>query len=64
MVNLNGTVMQESSICTSTMNPLSSGVCLSNRGGGLFCNGHLTGILSNGFGCGSEDVPAVFTQVS
>lgn len=40
------------------------GVCLPNRGSGLYCNNLLTGVLSFGFGCGTSAEPGVYVQVS
>lgn len=39
------------------------GVCLSNRGGGLYCGNRLTGVLSFAFGCGTNNQPGVYVQV-
>lgn len=41
-----------------------SGVCQFNRGGALFCNNRLEGILSSGFSCGTvANTPGVYTQI-
>jgi trypsin len=39
------------------------GVCITNRGSGVYCNGRLSGILNFGFGCGAANQPGVYTQV-
>lgn len=44
-------------------NQNNQGVCLPNRGGGLYCNNLLTGVLSFGFGCGTSNMPGVYVQV-
>lgn len=39
-------------------------VCLQARGGGLYCNSELVGILSNSFSCGVQpNLPGIYTQV-
>lgn len=39
-------------------------LCISTRGGGMYCNDLLTGITSFGFTCGETTVvPGVFTQI-
>lgn len=41
-----------------------TGVCPINRGGGLYCNDRLEGVLSSGFSCGTvANNPGVYTQV-
>lgn len=39
-----------------------AGVCQHNRGGALFCNGQLSGVLVGGFGCGQANNPGQYTQ--
>lgn len=60
VANLNQ--VRESTICAGLLTA-GPGVCVSNRGGGLFCNGLLTGILSSGLGCGAANAPGLYTQV-
>ncbi|XP_055588074.1 serine protease 1-like [Uranotaenia lowii] len=52
----------ETMICAGVINA-GPGVCASNMGTGLFCNGQLAGVLSTGFGCGTANNPGVYTQV-
>jgi len=58
----NGRVL-ETMICAATA-VANTGICASTRGGGIYCNGQLTGIASQGLGCGEINSPAgVYTQV-
>ncbi|XP_058443158.1 trypsin alpha-3-like [Malaya genurostris] len=54
--------IEESMICAggTAQGP---GVCASNMGTGLFCDGRVVGILSTGFGCGAANNPGVYTQL-
>ncbi|XP_062542389.1 trypsin-like [Armigeres subalbatus] len=60
--NMFNGMVQQSMICArgATNN---NAMCLANRGGGLYCDGRLTGIASFGFGCGQNASTTVFTQV-
>lgn len=49
-------------ICTQAT-AVNVGPCVTNRGSGLFCNGNLTGIIIDSFGCGAVNTPAIFTDV-
>ncbi|XP_053699312.1 trypsin-like [Sabethes cyaneus] len=57
-------MIQNSMLCVRTANQ-NQALCLPNRGGGLYCNGRLTGIVSFGLGCGTNttETATVFTQV-
>lgn len=53
----------ESMLCAGILGT-GSGVCNMNRGGALFCNNRLEGLLSSGFSCGTvANTPGVYTQV-
>uniref|UniRef100_A0A182T4I1 Peptidase S1 domain-containing protein n=1 Tax=Anopheles maculatus TaxID=74869 RepID=A0A182T4I1_9DIPT len=54
--------IRESMICAGATNA-GPGVCASNLGTGLFCEGRLAGILSTGLGCGQANNPGVYTQI-
>uniref|UniRef100_A0A182INJ8 Peptidase S1 domain-containing protein n=1 Tax=Anopheles atroparvus TaxID=41427 RepID=A0A182INJ8_ANOAO len=54
--------IRESQLCAGGTNA-GPGVCASNLGTGLFCEGRLTGILSTGLGCGQANNPGVYTQI-
>ncbi|XP_055525137.1 trypsin alpha-3-like [Wyeomyia smithii] len=54
--------IEESMICAGVVTA-GPGVCASNMGTGLFCDGQVAGILSTGFGCGVANNPGVYTQV-
>lgn len=52
-----------SQLCAGSL-ATSPSVCLPARGGGLYCNGELVGILSNSFSCGQlANSPGIYTQV-
>uniref|UniRef100_A0A182SHZ2 Peptidase S1 domain-containing protein n=1 Tax=Anopheles maculatus TaxID=74869 RepID=A0A182SHZ2_9DIPT len=55
-------LLRDSMVCTQLTAP-AHGVCAANRGGGLYCNNMLTGVISFGFGCGSNNTYTVYTQV-
>ncbi|XP_055616969.1 trypsin-like [Toxorhynchites rutilus septentrionalis] len=54
-------MIRDSMICVATDNA-NQGLCVSNRGGGLYCDSKLAGIASFGFGCASNATATVFTQ--
>ncbi|XP_062542471.1 trypsin alpha-3-like [Armigeres subalbatus] len=54
--------IDESMLCAGIVTT-GAGVCASNMGTGLFCDGQLAGILSTGFGCGTANNPGVYTQI-
>lgn len=57
----NGRVL-ETMICAGSALP-GQGICDRTRGGGLYCNGILTGVASDGLGCGIINSPGVYAQV-
>ncbi|XP_055616971.1 trypsin-like [Toxorhynchites rutilus septentrionalis] len=61
-VPLHLTRIGESMVCAGSV-AAGPGVCASNMGTGLFCEGRATGILSTGFGCGQANNPGVYTQI-
>ncbi|XP_019543350.3 trypsin-like [Aedes albopictus] len=54
--------IEETMVCAGVTGT-GPGVCASNMGTGLFCDGRLAGLLSTGFGCGQANNPGVYTQV-
>uniref|UniRef100_A0A182NJ05 Peptidase S1 domain-containing protein n=1 Tax=Anopheles dirus TaxID=7168 RepID=A0A182NJ05_9DIPT len=54
--------IRESMVCAGGTNA-GPGVCASNLGTGLFCEGRLAGILSTGLGCGQANTPGVYAQI-
>ncbi len=52
----------ESQVCAGNLGA-GAGVCLANRGGLLFCNGQISGVLVNGFACGAANNPGIYTQL-
>lgn len=59
--------IQEEMLCAGTLigtgtPPVAEAVCRGNIGGGLYCNGRITGILSFGLGCGNINQPGVYMQ--
>ncbi|XP_050080765.1 trypsin-like [Anopheles maculipalpis] len=55
-------LLRDSMVCTE-LTVATHGVCAANRGGGLYCNDLLTGVISFGFGCGTNNTYTVHTQV-
>ncbi|KFB49411.1 AGAP011608-PA-like protein [Anopheles sinensis] len=56
-------VLRDSMACTSYQQPQGTqGVCAANRGGGMYCDNLLTGVISFGFGCGQNNSMTVHTQ--
>uniref|UniRef100_A0A182RAN4 Peptidase S1 domain-containing protein n=1 Tax=Anopheles funestus TaxID=62324 RepID=A0A182RAN4_ANOFN len=55
-------MLRDSMACTE-LTATAHGVCAANRGGGLYCNDLLTGVVSFGFGCGANTTYTVYTQV-
>ncbi|XP_055525133.1 trypsin-like [Wyeomyia smithii] len=62
--NLFNGMIQNSMLCVQPT-VQTQALCLPNRGGGLYCNGRLTGIVSFGLGCGANttETATVVTQV-
>ncbi|XP_055588143.1 trypsin-like [Uranotaenia lowii] len=54
--------ISETMMCAGATNQ-GPGVCNTNVGTGLFCEGRLAGILSTGLGCGTTLHPGVYMQV-
>uniref|UniRef100_A0A182QPL8 Peptidase S1 domain-containing protein n=1 Tax=Anopheles farauti TaxID=69004 RepID=A0A182QPL8_9DIPT len=54
--------IREAMVCAGGTNA-GPGVCASNLGTGLFCEGRLAGILSTGLGCGQANSPGVYMQI-
>ncbi|KFB49284.1 AGAP006486-PA-like protein [Anopheles sinensis] len=54
--------IRETQVCAGGTNA-GPGVCASNLGTGLFCEGRLAGILSTGLGCGQANHPGVYAQI-
>ncbi|XP_055616972.1 serine protease 1-like [Toxorhynchites rutilus septentrionalis] len=50
-------------ICAGSVAATPNTVCQGNAGGGLFCNGQLTGVLSFGMGCGAANQPGVYIDI-
>ncbi|XP_065089604.1 trypsin alpha-3-like [Ochlerotatus camptorhynchus] len=50
-------------ICAGSIPATANTVCQGNTGGGLYCNGQLTGVLSFGFACGAANNPGVYIDV-
>ncbi|KAL9692350.1 hypothetical protein quinque_000115 [Culex quinquefasciatus] len=55
-------MIRDSMMCAAAAQA-NQGMCVANRGGGLYCNGRLTGVASFGFGCAANSTATVFTQV-
>lgn len=58
-----GRVLENMLCAGNAQQPETMAVCESNRGGGLYCNNQLTGVLSFGLDCGKTKKPGVYTQV-
>ncbi|XP_052873198.1 trypsin-like [Anopheles cruzii] len=54
-------MLQATMLCTQYLQT-TQGVCAPARGGGLYCNDLLTGVVSFGFGCGQNTTNTVYTQ--
>ncbi|XP_050095100.1 trypsin alpha-3-like [Anopheles aquasalis] len=54
--------VRESMVCAGATGT-GPGVCASNLGTGLFCEGRLAGILTTGLGCGQANNPGVYAQI-
>ncbi|KAJ6643592.1 Transmembrane protease serine 3 [Pseudolycoriella hygida] len=64
--NVHRGLVIDNMICAGSL-AATPNVCTGNLGGGLFCPARntfeLTGILSFGLGCGTANIPGVYTQV-
>ncbi|XP_050098117.1 trypsin-like [Anopheles aquasalis] len=60
--NLHQGMLRDSMICSEYVQQ-TNGVCQPSRGGGMYCNDLLTGVVSFGFGCGTNTTMTVHTQV-
>lgn len=56
-------LIKENMFCAGTMRG-GRDACQGDSGGGLMCNGAITGIVSFGFGCGRPRFPGVYIDVS
>ncbi|XP_058446580.1 transmembrane protease serine 9-like [Malaya genurostris] len=50
-------------ICAGSITAIANTVCQGNNGGGLYCNGELTGVLSFGLACGAANQPGVYIDI-
>uniref|UniRef100_T1DPP1 Putative trypsin trypsin n=2 Tax=Anopheles aquasalis TaxID=42839 RepID=T1DPP1_ANOAQ len=55
--------VQQTMICAGALAANANTVCRGNLGGGLYCNGRLTGVLSFGLTCGLANRPGVYMDV-
>ncbi|KAG5666975.1 hypothetical protein PVAND_014978 [Polypedilum vanderplanki] len=53
--------LSEGMLCAGSI-VAGSGVCATNIGAALYCNGRIEGILNSGFGCGAANNPGVYVQ--
>ncbi|XP_058061607.1 trypsin alpha-3-like [Anopheles bellator] len=61
--NVHNNRVQGTMICAGALAATANSVCLGNMGGGLYCNGQLTGVLAFGLGCGVANQPGVYIDV-
>jgi len=54
--------IRESAFCAGTVTS-GSGVCNTNIGAILYCNGMIEGILNSGYGCGAANNPGIYVSV-
>ncbi|XP_058823236.1 trypsin alpha-3-like [Topomyia yanbarensis] len=50
-------------ICAGSIAATPNTACQGNIGGGLYCNGQLTGVLSFGLACGAANQPGVYIDI-
>jgi trypsin len=50
-------------LCAGQITASTNAVCNGNQGGGLYCGGHLSGVLAFGVNCGAVNNPPVFMDV-
>ncbi|XP_055588237.1 trypsin-like isoform X2 [Uranotaenia lowii] len=60
--SMHPSMIRDSMICV-TGTTQAQGLCVSNRGGGLYCDGRMAGVASFGFGCGQNTTATVYTQI-
>uniref|UniRef100_A0A182Q359 Peptidase S1 domain-containing protein n=1 Tax=Anopheles farauti TaxID=69004 RepID=A0A182Q359_9DIPT len=61
--NVHNNRVQQTMICAGALAASQAAVCRGNVGGGLYCNGRLTGVLAFGTGCGVANRPGVYMDV-
>ncbi|XP_058121374.1 anionic trypsin-2-like [Anopheles ziemanni] len=61
--NVHNNRVQQTMVCAGALAQNPNAVCLGNMGGGLYCNGRLTGVLAFGMGCGVANQPGVYMDV-
>ncbi|KFB49285.1 AGAP006487-PA-like protein [Anopheles sinensis] len=61
--NVHNNRVQQNMICAGALAQNPNAVCRGNMGGGLYCNGRLTGVLAFGMGCGAANRPGVYMDV-
>ncbi|XP_055525136.1 trypsin alpha-3-like [Wyeomyia smithii] len=50
-------------ICAGSLTATANTVCQGNIGGGLYCGGQLTGVLTFGLACGAANQPGVYIDI-
>ncbi|XP_053699309.1 serine protease 1-like [Sabethes cyaneus] len=50
-------------ICAGSLTATANTVCQGNIGGGLYCTGQLTGVLTFGLACGAANQPGVYIDI-
>ncbi|XP_001862766.2 trypsin alpha-3 [Culex quinquefasciatus] len=63
VANVHNNRVLSTMICAGSIPANANTVCQGNIGGGLFCNGQLTGVLSFGLACGAANQPGVYIDV-
>uniref|UniRef100_A0A182ITF9 Peptidase S1 domain-containing protein n=2 Tax=Anopheles atroparvus TaxID=41427 RepID=A0A182ITF9_ANOAO len=61
--NVHNNRVQQTMICAGALAANPNAVCRGNMGGGLYCNGRLSGVLVFGMGCGVANQPGVYMDV-
>ncbi|XP_058053234.1 trypsin-like [Anopheles bellator] len=61
--NVHNNRVQSTMICAGSLAASENSACLGNMGGGLYCNGELSGVLAFGLGCGAANQPSVYIDV-